>query len=104
MVLTRLLGRGGIPLEIDTIVQSGPARQGRPEQLELHFHTNAVGCEIFLRKAQLAEPHWPDKPPARRYAAAHHDLGRVDFGEAVRQWIGEVGRADGSHPTSAYED
>ncbi|MFC9794308.1 sporulation protein [Streptomyces sp. NPDC057695] len=81
--------------------QSG---QGRPEQLELHFHTNAVGCEIFLRKAKLAEPYWPDKPPARRYVAAHHDLGRVDFGQAVRQWIGEVGRTDGSHPTSEYED
>ncbi|MGW2301120.1 sporulation protein [Streptomyces sp. NPDC001809] len=78
--------------------------QGRPEQLELHFHTNAVGCEIFLREAKLNERYWKDKPPARRFVAAHHDLGRVDFGEAVRQWIGEVGRTDGSHPTSDYED
>ncbi|MFF8508958.1 sporulation protein [Streptomyces sp. NPDC015492] len=78
--------------------------QDRPEQLELHFHTNAVGCEIFLRKARIEERYWKNKPPARRFVAAHHDLGRVDFGEAVRQWIDEVGRTEGSHPTSDYED
>ncbi|MFE5944538.1 sporulation protein [Streptomyces sp. NPDC056480] len=78
--------------------------QDRPEKLELHFHTNAVGCEIFLRKAKLDERYWKDKPPARRFVAAHHEVGRVDFGEAVRRWIDEVGLTDGSHPTSDYED
>ncbi|MCX5227876.1 sporulation protein [Streptomyces sp. NBC_00233] len=76
----------------------------RPKELELHFHTNAVGCEIFLRKAKLDERYWKDKPPARRFTAAHHEVGQVDFGEAVRRWIDEVGLTDGSHPTSDDED
>ncbi|MFE6849522.1 sporulation protein [Streptomyces sp. NPDC057674] len=78
--------------------------QDRPEELELHFHTNAVGCEIFLREAKLGERWWKDKPPARRFVAAHHEVGRVDFAEAVRHWIDEVGLTDGSHPTSDHED
>ncbi|WP_329281625.1 sporulation protein [Streptomyces sp. NBC_00691] len=76
----------------------------RPEELELHFHTNAVGCEIFLREAKLDERYWTKKPPARRFVAAHHEVGHVDFTEAVRRWTGEVGRVDGSHPTGDHDD
>ncbi|MFF5923127.1 sporulation protein [Streptomyces flavochromogenes] len=86
------------------LVDERSSGQDRPEELELHFHTNAVGCEIFLRAAALGERYWKDKPPARRFVAAHHEAGRVDFGEAVRRWIDEVGRTDGSHPTSGHED
>ncbi|MFF3840032.1 sporulation protein [Streptomyces sp. NPDC001930] len=71
----------------------------RPKELELHFHMNAVGAEIFLREAALREQSWQHKPPARRFTAAHHEVGRVDFGEAVRRWIGEVGQVEGSHPS-----
>ncbi|GHG11495.1 sporulation protein [Streptomyces zaomyceticus] len=78
--------------------------QNRPEELELHFHTNAVGSEIFLREAKLDERYWRNKPPARRFVAAHHEAGRVDFGAEVLRWIGEVGASAGSHPADDYED
>ncbi|MCX4982625.1 sporulation protein [Streptomyces sp. NBC_00572] len=80
------------------------AGQDRPRELELHFHTNAVGCEIFLRKAALKERNWKSKPPARRYVAAHHEVGRVDFGEEVRRWIGEVVLLGGSHAAEEEDE
>ncbi|WP_405856367.1 sporulation protein [Streptomyces sp. NBC_00090] len=70
--------------------------EGRPRELELTFRANPVGCEIYLRKAAFREKYWEKKPPALRYVAAHHDLGRVDFAEEVRRWISEVAlRGDG---------
>ncbi|WP_406060958.1 sporulation protein [Streptomyces sp. NBC_01077] len=78
--------------------------QDRPKELELHFHTNAVGCEIFLRMAAIGERHWKNKPPARRFVAAHHEVGQVDFGEAVRRWIGEVVLLGSSHAAADDED
>lgn len=63
---------------------------GRPLNLEVNFHTNAVGCEIFVRKAALSQKFWSEKPPYERYVAAHHEVGRVDFEAAVRRWIEEV--------------
>ncbi|MFD9035310.1 sporulation protein [Streptomyces sp. NPDC059567] len=74
----------------------------RPHKLELNFHTNAVGCEIFLRKSALHERYWKSKPPALRFVAAHHEVGRVDFGAEVRRWIGEVALLGDSH--AADED
>ncbi|MER5311087.1 sporulation protein [Streptomyces sp. NPDC002773] len=78
--------------------------QERPRKLELHFHTNAVGCEIFLREAALDERYWREKPPARRFTAAHHEVGRVDFGEQARRWINEVVHLGSNHPADDDED
>ncbi|MDX2391105.1 MULTISPECIES: sporulation protein [unclassified Streptomyces] len=72
-----------------------------PRELELTFHNNAVGCEIYLRRAALHKRHWDDKPPALRYVAAHHDVGRVDFAEEVRRWISEVAALDQGHAGAA---
>ncbi|MFD3532100.1 sporulation protein [Streptomyces sp. NPDC058664] len=78
--------------------------QDRPRELELHFHTNAVGCEIFLREAALGERYWKKKPPARRFVAAHHEVGQVDFAEHARNWIDEVVRLKGGHALDDDED
>ncbi|MCJ0874229.1 hypothetical protein [Streptomyces sp. AP-93] len=59
-----------------------------PRPLELTFHTNAVGSEIFLRDADRRHTVWKDKPPALRAVAAHHEVGRRDFTEDARRWIG----------------
>ncbi|MEU5400708.1 sporulation protein [Streptomyces sp. NPDC005963] len=62
----------------------------RPESLELAFVTNAVGCEIHLRPGAPDQFYWRDKPPARRYLAAHHDVGKVDFAFEARRWVEEA--------------
>ncbi|MEU9143940.1 sporulation protein [Streptomyces sp. NPDC048349] len=70
-----------------------------PRPLELTFHTNAVGSEVFLREADRRHTSWEDKPPALRFVAAHHEVGRLDFIEAVRRWISDldaVGQAQGA--------
>ncbi len=62
--------------------------EGRPRQLELTFHTNAVGCEIFLRRFHpRSGGYWGDKPKPLRFVAAHHEVGSRDFGADVRQWL-----------------
>ncbi|MEU2507002.1 sporulation protein [Streptomyces sp. NPDC007863] len=62
--------------------------EGRPQRLELTFHTNAVGCEIFLRRfRQSADGYWRDKPEPLRFVAAHHEVGSRDFGADVRRWL-----------------
>lgn len=63
--------------------------EGRPGKLELTFHTNAVGSEIFLRKPGGTK-YWDEKPPALRYVAAHHEAGTRDFAADARQWAAEV--------------
>ncbi|GEB57655.1 sporulation protein [Streptomyces gardneri] len=78
--------------------------EGRPKELELTFRANPVGCEIYLRRAALGTQYWEKKPPALRYVAAHHDLGRVDFAEEVRRWISEVTVLAGSHAAGEDED
>ncbi|MFB7369709.1 sporulation protein [Streptomyces sp. NPDC056222] len=83
------------------LVDRSPGHE-RPRELELNFHTNAVGCEIFLRKAAVHEEYWKSKPPALRFVAAHHEVGRVDFGAEIRRWIGEVALLGDSH--AADED
>ncbi|MEV6249349.1 sporulation protein [Streptomyces sp. NPDC051742] len=65
-------------------------KQGRPQNMELYVHSNAVGAEIFLRRSGLTEKDWWKKPPALRYVAAHHEVGHVDFEARARQWIDEV--------------
>jgi sporulation-control protein len=72
---------------VDTMAVTGP---DRPEILEVHFHTNAVGSEIYVRKAALHQKDWWKKPPVLRYVAAHHEVGHVDFEARIRQWIDEV--------------
>ncbi|MFE0649342.1 sporulation protein [Streptomyces sp. NPDC059534] len=62
----------------------------RPRELELTFHANAVGAEIFLRASSLRTKYWKEKSPALRYVAAHHDVGHTDFEAAALRWISEV--------------
>ncbi|MFE6228055.1 sporulation protein [Streptomyces sp. NPDC057854] len=62
--------------------------EGRAPRVELTFHTNAVGCEIFLRRfREGADPYWDKKPKALRFVAAHHEVGSRDFGADARQWL-----------------
>lgn len=72
------------------LVDQSPNGEKRPQNLELVFRANPVGCEIYLRTGDLREKHWERKKPALRYVAAHHDVGRVDFQAEVRRWISEV--------------
>ncbi|WP_031010232.1 sporulation protein [Streptomyces sp. NRRL F-5727] len=71
-----------------------------PRSLELYLHSNAVGAEIYLRKASLTEKDWWAKPPALRYVAAHHEIGQVDFEAKARQWIDDVAAL----PETAVDD
>ncbi|MER8034548.1 sporulation protein [Streptomyces hydrogenans] len=64
--------------------------EGRLAQLELTFHTNAVGSEIFLRRFGGKSKYWTEKPPALRYVAAHHEVGTRDFAADVRTWLDAV--------------
>ncbi|MEU3604775.1 sporulation protein [Streptomyces sp. NPDC035033] len=66
------------------------ASEGRPREVELTFHTNAVGSEIFLRKGRGTTKYWDDRPRALRYVAAHHEVGARDFGADVRAWLEKV--------------
>ncbi|MER5737448.1 MULTISPECIES: sporulation protein [unclassified Streptomyces] len=71
------------------LVRPEPA-EGRPRRLELTFHTNAVGSEVFLRRFDGKSTYWDDKPPALRSVAAHHEVGTRDFAADVRTWLDEV--------------
>ncbi|MEU9169700.1 sporulation protein [Streptomyces sp. NPDC048420] len=64
--------------------------QDRPEALEVTFQTNAVGAMIHVRRAAPDERHWEDKPPARRFPAAHHEVGTVDWRPQVRKVLSEL--------------
>ncbi|MFB7518079.1 sporulation protein [Streptomyces sp. NPDC056144] len=68
--------------------------------LELYLHSNAVGAEIYLRKAALAEKDWWKKPPALRRVAAHHEIGHVDFEAKAREWIDALAEL----PETAVDD
>ncbi|MGW8361870.1 sporulation protein [Streptomyces wedmorensis] len=79
----------------------------RPGELEVTFRPNAVGSEVFVRRASLRDQYWKDKNPALRCLVAHHDVGRVDFGAEVVRWISEVDGlrdGDGWCPTGTDED
>ncbi|GLY76264.1 hypothetical protein Airi01_045310 [Actinoallomurus iriomotensis] len=72
-----------------TLAERGPTGGG-PGDLEVVFLTNAVGCEVFVRSAAPEGRYWNDKPPARRFVAAHHDLDRVDRSAEIQRWIREI--------------
>ncbi|MCI3271261.1 sporulation protein [Streptomyces cylindrosporus] len=63
---------------------------GRPEQLEVVFHTNPVGAMTYVRRAALDERDWADKPPTRCFPAAHHEVGQADWGPRVRKVLEEL--------------
>ncbi len=63
---------------------------GAGTDLELVFLTNAVGCEILLRRAGHGVRYWDEKPPAGRFVAAHHDLDSTDWNRRVGDWLGRV--------------
>ncbi|MGI5459293.1 sporulation protein [Streptomyces sp. CA-249302] len=67
----------------------GPG-QGRPEQLEVTFQTNAVGAMVHVRRAAPHERYWDDKPATRRFPAAHHEVGQVDWRPRVRKVLDEL--------------
>lgn len=67
---------------------------GRPEQLEVVFQTNVVGALIHVRRAALDERDWEDKPPARRFTAAHHEVGQTDWHPRIRKTLGELALLD----------
>lgn len=75
------------------LAERSPAAGG-PDQLEVVFLTNAVGCEVFVRPAAPEGRYWNDLPAARRFIAAHHDLDRVDWSAEIRRWLSEAGHAD----------
>ncbi|PKW12437.1 sporulation-control protein [Streptomyces sp. 1222.5] len=53
-------------------------RDGVGMDLELVLLTNAVGCEVLLRRSGHGVQSWEEKPPASRFVVAHHDLDRTD--------------------------
>ncbi|MFJ6081101.1 sporulation protein [Streptomyces sp. NPDC092369] len=59
--------------------------QGRPQQLEVVFQNNAVGAMIHVRRAALDVRDWRRKPPARRFPAAHHEVGDADWRPRIRR-------------------
>ncbi|WP_406170623.1 sporulation protein [Streptomyces canus] len=59
----------------------------RPDALEVTFQTNAVGAMVHVRRAAPDERYWEDKPPARRFPAAHHEVGTVDWRPQVREML-----------------
>ncbi|MFD5771342.1 sporulation protein [Streptomyces sp. NPDC127049] len=70
--------------------------EDRPGKLELTFHTNAVGSEIFLRKLAGTSKYWDRRPPALRYVAAHHEVGARDLAADVRGWLAAAALLEGS--------
>jgi sporulation-control protein len=62
----------------------------RPDALEAVFQTNAVGAMVHVRCAAPDVRHWEDKPPARRFPAAHHEIGTVDWRPQVHRVLREV--------------
>jgi sporulation-control protein len=63
---------------------------GRPEGLEVTFQTNAVGALVHVRRAASDAGYWEDKPPARRFPAAHHEVGHADWRTQVRRTLDEL--------------
>lgn len=58
---------------------------GRPDALEVTFQTNAVGATVHVRRAAPDERYWEDKPTARRFPAAHHEVGTVDWRPRIHE-------------------
>lgn len=67
---------------------------GRPERLEVTFQPNAVGALVHVRRAAPHGRYWEDKPPARRFPAAHHEVGQVDWRPQVSKTLQELALLD----------
>ncbi|MEU1469952.1 sporulation protein [Streptomyces sp. NPDC005761] len=66
----------------------------RLEQLEVAFHMNVVGALVHVRRAAPDERDWEGSPPVRRFAAAHHEVGDVDWRPRVRKVLDELALLD----------
>ncbi|WP_030221477.1 sporulation protein [Streptomyces bikiniensis] len=64
-------------------------------ELEVVLHQNAVGAVVYVRRADRSTFEWEDKPPARTFAAAHHEAGHADFGPRVRDALRKLALLDG---------
>lgn len=64
-----------------------PTRRDRFAELEVVFLQNQVGVMTFVRRAARSTYEWEEKPPARTFPAAHHEVGKVDLGERVRNTL-----------------
>ncbi|MGA5410263.1 sporulation protein [Streptomyces lavendulocolor] len=73
---------------------SDPTNPGRFGELEIVFHQNMVGAMVYVRRAARSTFEWEEKPPARLFPAAHHEVGQVDFGERVRGTLAELALLD----------
>ncbi|MFD4764438.1 sporulation protein [Streptomyces sp. NPDC058439] len=79
-----------------TFFVTDPARGlDRLGELEVVFLQNAVGAMVHVRRAARSQLDWKDKPPTRSFPAAHHEVGKVDFGERVRRVLAELSVVDG---------
>ncbi|WP_405404220.1 sporulation protein [Streptomyces sp. NBC_01104] len=65
----------------------GPSR---PDQLDVTFHMNSVGAWVHVRRPDPEERDWAGKPPVRRFPAAHHEVGQVDWRPQVRKVLDEL--------------
>ncbi|MEU5598328.1 sporulation protein [Streptomyces sp. NPDC020298] len=82
------------PGRFQTFVLADRTRGDRLAELEVAFHCNEVGAMVYVRRAERTQYTWEDKPPARRFPAAHHEVGRVDFREHVRRVLAELALLD----------
>ncbi|MET7647735.1 sporulation protein [Streptomyces sp. NPDC005426] len=67
---------------------------GRLEQLEVAFHVNVVGALVHVRRAAPDVRGWDRNTPVRRFAAAHHEVGHVDWRPQVRKVLDELALLD----------
>ncbi|MEU6348423.1 sporulation protein [Streptomyces sp. NPDC047072] len=74
---------------VQTLLLTGHV-PGRPDALEVTFQTNAVGATVHVRRAAPDERHWEDKPPARRFPLAHHEVDTVEWRDRVLDALGEL--------------
>ncbi|WP_405533092.1 hypothetical protein OG592_38065 [Streptomyces avidinii] len=45
---------------------------------------------VYVRRAARATYEWNEKPRARTFPAAHHEVGHHEFGERVRKALAEL--------------
>jgi sporulation-control protein len=80
---------------IQTFLLTGHAPgPDRPDALEVTFQTNAVGAMVHVRRAAPDVRDRDSKPPARRFSAAHHEAGHVDWRPQIRKTLGELALLD----------
>ncbi|MFD6415833.1 sporulation protein [Streptomyces sp. NPDC060194] len=96
------LVRGSVPdveyrLGLHQVFHLGDRTRGadRFAELEVVLHQNAVGAMVHVRRADRSTFRWQSKPPARTFAAAHHEVGHADFGPRVRDTLEKLALLDG---------